>query len=300
MAQIPILTSIPPKWSRPSNGRNFGPAWQQLCISSWKASGFRPISLNSAAEIEAFRMLPIEFQSVPRARPSIADMIDAAKKSGSRIAGIVNADCTTIPFLDLSAALESLLDNGVVIVERLNISQHDLRPTGQHCFGFDAFFFTINSLEKIQWSEDWKIGGVWWDYCFPLAFAAAGQKIRTLPSPGLIHLDHDRRWTMEEWQAAMPKLISAVDQVDLALKTTMPATATFEDEEAYAPFIRAVFDWLRSRETLYTPEFESVEELITLMLTGMLSQPQPLTVKQLARQLPGASVRAARRILGRP
>ena len=122
MAQIPILTSIPPKWSRPSNGRNFGPAWLQLCISSWKASGFRPISLNSAAEIEASGCCRSSFNAVPRARPSIADMIDAAKKSGSRIAGIVNADCTTIPFLDLSAALENLLDNGVVIVERLNIS----------------------------------------------------------------------------------------------------------------------------------------------------------------------------------
>jgi hypothetical protein len=76
-------------------------------------------------------------QPVPHARPLISDMLDAAKKSGSRVAGIVNADCMTIPMLNLGNALENLLDNGIVIVERLNLSQHDLRPTGKHCYGFD-------------------------------------------------------------------------------------------------------------------------------------------------------------------
>ena len=124
-------------------------------------------------------MLPIEFQPVARSRPLIIEFLDAAKRSGSRIAGIVNADCMTIPQLRLGAVLESLLDNGVVIVERLNVSQLRLASHGAALFGFDAFFFTINSLEKIRWSEDWKIGSVWWDYCFPLAFQAASQKINS-------------------------------------------------------------------------------------------------------------------------
>lgn len=297
-SQIPLFTSIPPKSSRSYNGRNFGPAWQKLCISSWKASGFRPISLNSAAEVEGLGMLPIELQPVPRSRPLITDFLDAAKRTGSRVAGIVNADCMTIPMLNLGSALENLLDNGVVIVERLNLSQQDLRPTGQHCYGFDGFFFTIDSLEKIRWSDDWKIGSVWWDYCFPLAFSAASQKVRTLPSPGLIHLDHDRRWSLDEWRSALPTLISAVEgNADLYEQAKPHLITSPERDKDFLPFIKVVFQWLRKRENLYTPGFESTEELMTFMLTAMATaQPHPLSVKQLARRISGATMRAAKRI----
>ena len=296
--QIPLFTSIPPKWSRSSNGRNFGPAWQQLCISSWKASGFRPVSLNSAAEIEGLGKLPIEFQPVPHSRPLITDFLDAAKRSGSRVAGIVNADCMTIPMLNLGTALEDLLDNGVVIVERLNLSEHDLRPTGQHCYGFDGFFFTIDSLEKIRWSEDWTIGSVWWDYCFPFAFSAASQKVRTLGSPGLIHLDHEKRWSRDEWRSALPRLISAVEgNVDLYEQAKPHLVTSPERDEDFMPFIEVVFQWLRKRENLYTPSFESAEELVTMMLSAMATaQPHSLSVTQLARQITVATVRAAKRI----
>ena len=299
MSQIPLFTSIPTKWNRPAIGRNFGPTWLRLCVDSWKASGFRPISLNSAVDIEGFSTVPIEFQPVARARPLITDFFDAAKKSGSRIAGIVNADCMMIPQLGLSAALENHLDNGIVVVERLNISQYDLRPTGQHCLGFDAFFFTIDSLEKIRWSEDWKIGSVWWDYCFSLAFHAASQKIRTLPSPGVIHLDHERRWSLEEWRSAMSKLISAVkDNVSLYERAKPHLPISSQRDEEYYPFIEVVYDWLRSREPLYTPAYESVEEFMTFMVSATAAQePQLLSVKQLVRQIPAATVRAVKRRL---
>lgn len=243
-------------------------------------------------------MLPIEFQPIPRARPLIADMIAAAKKSGSRIAGIVNADCMMIPFLDLSKALENLLDNGVVLVERLNISQHDLRPTGKCCFGFDAFFFTIESLEKIQWTDDWKIGEAGWDYFFPLAFRTAGQKVRTCPSPGLIHLDHEQNRNHDQWRSAMIRFFGVAEEHPSLRKWTKQYLNNESDESLHA-FSRSVYNWLHNRETLYIPKHESVEELIAFMLTGLLRQSEPLSVKQLAREFPSASVRAARRILGR-
>jgi hypothetical protein len=299
--QIPLFTSIPPKWSRPAHGRNFGPAWLQLCIASWRESGFRPISLNSVPDIEVFRMVPIEFQPVARTQPLIIDLLGAAKKTGSRIAGIVNADCMTIPLLKPGEALENLLDNGIVIVERLNLSQQDLRPTGQSCLGFDAFFFTIESLEKISWSEDWKIGSVWWDYCFPLAFLAASQKIRTLPSPGLIHLDHEQRWRRDEWRSSLPKLIRAVgENATLWEKAKLRLVANPKHDDDFLPFIKFVFHWLRNREKLYTPSHESIEELVTFALAAMATQAQPqLSVTQLARQIPGATMRTARRIFTR-
>jgi hypothetical protein len=275
----------------------------QLCISSWKASGFRPISLNSPAEIEGFQMLPVEFQPVARSRPLIIDFLDAAKKSGSRIAGIVNADCMTIPMLNLGATLENLLDSGVVIVERIDISQHDLRPTGKPCLGFDAFFFTIESIEKICWSDDWKIGSPAWDFCFPLAFHAASQKILTLPSSGLVHLDHEKHWSPDEWLSAMPKLIRAVEE-NVALHQHFKPYLTLNPKrnEEFLPFANAVFDWLRNRDVLYSPAYESVEEFMTFMLAAMAVKPQtqPLSVKQLARQIPSATVRAAKRIIGKP
>lgn len=306
-SQIPLFTSIPPKSSRPANGRNFGDAWQKLCVTSWNASGFRPISLNTPAEIESLRTLPIEFQSIQRPRPLIADFLVAAKNSGGRVAGIVNADCMTIPHLGLSTAIENLLENGVVIVERLNISQQELRPTGQHCFGFDGFFFTIDSLEKIEWSEDWTIGSVWWDYCFPLAFHSASQRIRTLPSPGLVHLDHDKRWTMAQWRSDMPKLISAMQSHAEFHERVKPyLNAVPERDEDFRSLVEAAFAWLRSREKLYEPPFESIEELLTVSLAAMAIAPhQHLGLKQLCRLLPGAAMRATRRIFrstisGRP
>lgn len=69
-----------------------------------------------------------------------------------------------------------------------------------------------------------------------------------------------------------------------------------ERDEDFMPFIEVVFHWLRGREKLHTPSFESTEELMTLMLTAMAASPHPLSVKQLARRLSGATMRAAKRI----
>ena len=64
--EITLYTSIQPQLKRPVRGRDFGPAWQRACIGSWKAAGFRIVSFNTPAELEALRSLEsiVEFQQI--------------------------------------------------------------------------------------------------------------------------------------------------------------------------------------------------------------------------------------------
>ena len=135
-----LFTSIPPRLTRLVQGRDFGLAWQTACIKSWRDSGFRIVSLNTPKEIEALRSLEPEVEFVEigpdRTRPLITDFFAAAENSKTRIAGIINADCMIIP---QTRIINHFTDDigGIVIADRINISQETLLPTGWGG-GFDA------------------------------------------------------------------------------------------------------------------------------------------------------------------
>ena len=265
---IPLFTSIPPKFSRPAGGRDFGPAWLSVCVKSWSQSGFRPVGINSAEEIERFRMLPMDFEPTPhpRTRPLIIDMLAAAKASTSRIAGIATADCAIIPQANLSERLSTLLDGGLVIAERMNISQHDLRPTGQHCWGFDAFFFDVSSLDKIEWDEHYRIGAAWGDYWFPIEFLRAGLQVRTLPTPVLVHINHEQAWTSH--RDDFLRLVKLLHQIE-PWSATLPAL--IETKEEVEQLARRIFYWLRAQPVLWSPEYGSGDDLICSLLNAAAS-----------------------------
>jgi hypothetical protein len=152
-ARCTLLTSVPPILKRPFHGRDFGTAWQIACINSWKAAGFYVASLNRPHEIEAFRSFDkmidlIELQG-GNERPLISDFIAAAVKCGSKVVGIINADCLLVPQIDFAKRLSQCLD-GIALAERVNLSGSTLRPVGGTCYGFDAMFFTIDALTSIK------------------------------------------------------------------------------------------------------------------------------------------------------
>src|SRR5262249_34162572 len=125
---IPLFTSAPPNPKRLIQGRNLGPAWHAMCTDSWKQAGFHPINFESDD------------------RPLISDILTACRQqTDAKILGIINADCMIIPHFNLADRLTQYFNNGVVVAERIDLNPDTLSPTGVSCYGFDAFFFCIDS-----------------------------------------------------------------------------------------------------------------------------------------------------------
>jgi hypothetical protein len=286
-SKIPLFTSIPPRVKRLLDGRDYGAAWQMACIESWRQSRFLVISLNSAAELtDLTHSYPaaVDFIELPPGveRPRIVDFFDAAKESGAATAGIINADCLMIPQTGLAERLAENLKS-VVIVERINLDRQTLRPTGHHCYGFDAFFFPIGALSALKPDESWRIGDTWWDYWLPIAFHLGGVELRTLPAPMLVHLDHELVWNKEGWIEKCLRLLEYVRDGGLALDDPELAAAFVamsqvpEELEIYG-FSERLFAWLRAREPLWRPEAVSIDDLFVGILNG-LATPAPLTAQ---------------------
>jgi hypothetical protein len=181
LSESVLFTSIPPSLKRMVQGTDFGPAWQAACVRSWKDAGFRIVSLNTADEVSRMHLFlaGVEFFEIPedRTRPLIAASFAVSTASGAKIVGIINADCLLIDQIGLGTRLAERLD-GIAIVQRFNIDQNTLRPTGQTCFGFDAFFFTTAALSAIEPDAMWRIGDNWWDYWLPMAFYFGGLRTK--------------------------------------------------------------------------------------------------------------------------
>jgi hypothetical protein len=278
-----LLTSIPLHLKRVVQGTDFGPAWQAACIRSWKDAGFRVISLNTADEVNGIRSFApgIDFLEIPNGhpRPLITDFFTAAAGIDAEIAGIINADCLLIDHTELARRLANHLD-GLAVVERFNVDRNTLRPTGQTCFGFDAFFFTTAALPAIECNASWRIGDNWFDYWLPLTFYFAGFEPRTLPGPILMHLDHDRAWDWQVWETHFLRFLEFFrnhesnlhDAELLAAMRALPSTPQTPDIHRLS---RRIYDWLRSRKPLWKPENGSVDDLLGRFLNALATPPTP-------------------------
>ena len=238
------------------------------------------MSLNSAEEISVHQSLApsVEFREIPkgRTRPLITDFFEAAKSCKNEIVGIVNADCMLMPHLEFSKHLMGGFD-GVVIAQRLNISHKTLRPTGERCMGFDAFFFNVSALASIPHDDHWCIGAVWVDYWLPFAFYLAGFEIKTLPAPILLHLDHELAWDWGAWTSECRRLSCILQcggkrQLDPILSTELERIMPKDDTGAIQNLL---FSWLKSREPLWKPEIGSVDDLMTSLINSSAIFPQP-------------------------
>jgi hypothetical protein len=279
-----LFTSIPPHLKRVVQGMDFGPAWQAACIRSWKNAGFRIVSLNTADEVSGIQSFApgIDFFEIPKghSRPLVTDFFTAAAASGAVTAGIINADCMLIDQMGLASRLANHLD-GLAIVQRFNVDQNTLRPTGQTCFGFDAFFFTTKAFPTIKkWNASWRIGDNWWDYWLPLAFYFAGFEPRTLPGPALMHLDHGRAWDWQAWETHFWRFLEFLrthestlhDPELLAALRALPPKPENGDIHRLS---HRIYNWLRSRKPLWKPEDGSVDDLLARFLNALATAPTP-------------------------
>lgn len=249
-----LYTSLPPSIRRPVCSVDFGNLYQRACIESWCRAGFRIVSINSAAEIAALRDLnyPVEFAVSQRSRPSIGEFLQLIRESEERTAGLVNADCFLVDLPNVLDAVLTKAEDGMVLIERLNIDPSTLRPSGELCYGFDAFFFETSIIEKITIEDDLCIGQPWWDYWLPTAFAIAGTKMMSLEAPLLVHLDHDRKWQPEPWLENGRHMLAWLLTVDRSLPGKFDALIRdFRGKDAFSAedisrFAQKSFSWLRN------------------------------------------------------
>jgi SEC-C motif len=268
---IPLFTSAPPNFKRLIHGCEFGPAWQAMCIESCKQAGFHPIKFKSDD------------------RPLISDILTACRQQAdAKIAGIINSDCMIIPHFSLADRLTQYLNDGVVVAERIDLNPDTLSPTGFTCYGFDAFFFCIDSLTDHR--TEWRIGDTWWDYWFPLTFLASGSEIRTLPAPALVHVAHPERWDWDSWENNFRRFSNFVlAHPDLGIRlpssSSEPAQHPGVGRQQIIAFLHDLYASLRSRRPLWTPELGSVDDVLVRMLISMSAQGP----KQVSMPLPSGS-----------
>jgi len=286
-----IATSIAPHISRRIQGVEYGSVWQLACINSWKAVGFDVVSLNTQEEIAALEpytsMVDIVELRAGHHRPRIADFLEEIAKSSCEVAGIVNADCLLIPGTQLGERLAQNVDS-LVMAERINISPLTMWPTGQHCSGFDAFFFNTAALANVDRDTRWRLGDTWWDYWFPLSLHLAGIKLKTLAGPVLAHLDHEQGWNTEAWENNGRYLIQFLKDRADELRDPYLATAMRAQPETI-PDVHLlsckIFHWLHAHEPLWQPEEGSAEDL-AMRLNASLLAPPPQAVRSPAQSDP--------------
>ncbi len=205
MTDALIVTSVPPQPSRLVRGVDTGPDYIAQCIRSWRAAGFDVLSINPAAELDAIATLglPVRVEaSTGSGLPLIAEMLSAARGSGCRLAGIVNADCHMLPVDKLRDRLQERSVGRILLCERVDRDQNSLLPLAETYGGFDGFFFDPQAIDISGLTDHdpaFRLGDVWWDFWFPCFAMAQGLKVGRLMLPILGHLNHAFRWSPEAY-----------------------------------------------------------------------------------------------------
>ncbi len=244
---VTLYTSLPPTLRRSSQGRDIGEAYQAKCLQSWKDAGFALVSVNTEAEIAALRPChpDIDFLPGTDGRPRIVELIRHIAASGHAISGIVNADIVFLKGEEVAADVIACAHDGVVMIERINVSPDTMRPTLVSCCGFDAFIFDTRRLTTLAMDRDLRIGDTWWDYCFPLAIHSNGGQLRRSRAPLLLHLDHPQGWDSAQYLANGRKSYAAFAELVDGTKASSQIGKTL-DAATIGEFSHATFAWLKA------------------------------------------------------
>src|SRR5262245_32865685 len=198
-----IYTSLPPNMVRFVGKKQFE-KYQEACIISWKYAGFRVVSVNSDLEIQDLRIYDSEIDFLSNGtlneRSKISTFLTSIINSGEPYAGIINADCLLLNYDRFVENLLRAVKDSIVLLERLNLDPETLRPTGRHCYGFDAFLFDTKFLRTLKQDNSFVIGEPYWDYWFPLSMMDAGALLKTPAAPVMLHINHQQNWRLDKWR----------------------------------------------------------------------------------------------------
>lgn len=283
MSYFPLFTSLSPRLLDDEATLNK----QRRIINSWQAVGFAPCTINEKTEAEriAALNLKIDIEVAPReGKPLIVDMIKIIRGTTCSRAGIINADCELLGYPDLASILASVLDNAALYATRLDINDHNLIDGG--CVGFDAFFFDPRRFDGIG-DQGFRLGEPWWDYWFPLQFAANGGEIGLIELPIILHQAHAIRW-MKDTAPQFRHLLGAVRCWETEGKLTLffsQAGDLSENIGAHAAIATRCSRFLRNQRltrqiNFLPPALDDIEQFLKLAFRSFISKEAASEIKK--------------------
>ncbi len=247
-----LFTSLPPRTNRSVAGIDYSSSYQSACVNSWRAAGLGIQSINPRSEIEKLQASGISVTYIlsEHDRPSINEFLQASLRAPTEIVAIINADCIMLNVPDLIQNVLSAAAHGLVMAERVNISNVNLQPTSQTCLGFDAFFFNKKIVAAIDIDDRLKVGQPWWDYWLPVEFALQDVELFRLPAPLIFHLDHEQGWSQERWLDSGINLLNRLGAGNQRLDVERFLRPEILERSDLGGFGDWIFDWLRENSQL--------------------------------------------------
>ena len=206
MNGIPLITSVAPSMSRKDeHGAEIGAAYQEACIRSWIAAGFRVISVNGPDDTVPFSELMDVVRTTRTAKEVhgkpvvfIADLFQAAARVTPGPVCIANADILLRPSFDIAGSVAGLHADQAIITRRRDVATLSPAEPGTVYEGFDLFAAHACVLAQIP-DRAFAVGLHWWDSILPMELHARGVAMNLLPEPLSYHLIHDKTWNQREW-----------------------------------------------------------------------------------------------------
>jgi hypothetical protein len=200
---------------------DYGISIRDACVKQWVSAGYAVFSLNPVSECNELKTQRIEATIVSTGQqyglPVVGSMAKFALTQKVDVVIFVNSDCYAFDIPRLKRIVDAVQPDDICVMERLNIDQNSLRPTGIDCSGFDGFIVGSNALKRIDQEAEWKIGDTWWDYWFPLSLILKGCKLKGDPAPLLLHLNHQLNWNFEAWQKNGSTFVANLLSKDLSV-----------------------------------------------------------------------------------
>lgn len=183
---------------------------QMLATQSWAASGFRVISVNVAAEIEALKASFPAVEFVPATRsalkvagkpvPFIADLLAVAGRAGpGRTIGVVNADIIFRKGSRVRDAIATQSAGGVIMLPRVDVPSIDQitkfegSGAGRFSIGYDGVFIDAGVAASLP-DSGFCLGMPFWDYWLPMMAILRGHPLLSIATPEALHLNHATAW----------------------------------------------------------------------------------------------------------
>jgi hypothetical protein len=217
---IPLVTSIPPRFSRKDDaGVDIGPGYLLRCVESWRKSNFEPISINAQSE-EIYPLageLGVRCVHVSRdarelcGKPLayLTDLIAAACTLADGPVAITNSDILLDVPDDVCETIAAIRPGQCLVAKRVDIESVDARAGSEYRYGYDFFVYHTHDLRSFA-EGDFVFGAPFWDHFLPITMFLRGVKQISGSKGFAYHLVHSERWDWQLWSKLGQQYVSLI------------------------------------------------------------------------------------------